>query len=332
LQAILGLPHTKLASTLTESALLSGTPKRDKDQASTGGLLREIGDFGYLILKDFTGVLAMQDKIRMTTVAALREIYDQSWARPLGIDGGRVLFWKGKIAILAGCTDVIDSHHTLMTAMGSRFLMYRIPTIDAYAQAAKAYDMNARESEMRQKLRQAVSGFLKGRDFSTVRPMTSEGIRERLIQLSILAVVARSPIERDRHTREITLIPDPEAPARVTKALGKLYAALRAVGVPSTRAWALVRKIAFDSMPKLRYALIKALAEKSAQRASELAIGIHHPTQTTKRALEDLVGLKLVEREKIPGVRADLWSLTDETSIRLRQLPETIENEDSDEP
>ena len=81
-------------------------------------------------------------------------------------------------------------------------------------------------------------------------------------------------------------------------------------------------------MPKLRYALIKTLAEKSAQRASELAIAIHHPTQTTKRALEDLVGLKLVEREKIPGIRGDLWSLTGETTIRLRQLPEIIENED----
>jgi hypothetical protein len=51
---------------------------------------------------------------------------------------------------------------------------------------------------------------------------------------------------------EITLIPDPEAPARVTKALGKLYAALRAIGVSGERAWSLVRKIAFDSMPKLR--------------------------------------------------------------------------------
>ena len=162
LQAMLGLPHTKLASTLTESALLSGTPKRDKDKSSTGGLLREIGDFGYLILKDFTSVLAMQDKIRMTTVAALREIYDQSWARPLGIDGGRVLSWKGKVAILAGCTDVIDSHHILMTAMGSRFLMYRLPLIDAYAQASKAYDMTAREGEMRHKLRQAVSRILPG--------------------------------------------------------------------------------------------------------------------------------------------------------------------------
>lgn len=331
LQAMLSLPHTRLASTLTESALLSGTPKREKDKSSTGGLLREIGDFGYLILKDFTSVLAMQDKIRMTTVAALREIYDQSWARPLGIDGGRVLSWSGKVAIMAGCTDVIDSHHTLMTAMGSRFLMYRIPLIDAYAQAAKAYDMNARELEMRQQLKRVITGFLKGRDFSAVRPTTSEAIRERLIQLSILAVVARSPIERDRHTREITLIPDPEAPARVTKALGKLHAALGAIGVSKTRAWTLVRKIAFDSMPKLRYAIIMALAKNSSQPASKIAVAIHHPTQTTKRALEDLVGLKLVEREKIQGIRADLWSLTDETSIRLQQLPEIVENEDSDE-
>jgi DNA-binding transcriptional regulator GbsR (MarR family) len=67
------------------------------------------------------------------------------------------------------------------------------------------------------------------------------------------------------------------------------------------------------------------------QSASDLAITIHHPTQTTKRALEDLAGLKLVEREKIKGVRGDHWSLTDETRIRLQQLPENIENDDIDE-
>jgi hypothetical protein len=47
--------------------------------------------------------------------------------------------------------------------------------------------------------------------------------------------------------------------------------------------------------------------------------------------LEDLAGLKLVEREKITGVRGDRWSLTDETRIRLQQLPENIENDDVDE-
>ena len=151
---------------------------------------------------------------------------------------------------------------------------------------------------MRHKLRQVVSRFFGDATSRTFAPRPAEGIRERLIQLSILAVVARSPIERDRHTREITLIPDPEAPARVTKALGKLYAALCAIGVSAPRAWVLVRKIAFDSMPKLRYALIKAL-ERECATGKRLAIAIHHPTQTTKRAFEDLVGLKLVEREKI---------------------------------
>jgi DNA-binding MarR family transcriptional regulator len=84
-------------------------------------------------------------------------------------------------------------------------------------------------------------------------------------------------------------------------------------------------------MPKLRYALIKALNEKGLQTASALAIAIHHPTQTTKRALEDLAGLKLIEREKIAGLRGDHWSLTEETRIRLQQLPENIENDDVNE-
>jgi hypothetical protein len=327
LLAMLGLPRTKLASTLTESALLSGSPKRDKDKQSTGGLLRELGTFGYLILKDFTSVLAMQDKIRMSTVAALREIYDGRWDRPLGVDGGRVLPWSGKVALLAGCTDVIDSHHVLMTAMGSRFLMYRLPLVDAHAQASMAYDMNAREDEMRGALRRVVRGFFHGRAFKDVRPTQTESMRERIIQLSMLAVVARSPIERDRHSREITLIPDPEAPARVTKALGKLYAGLCAIGVSAERAWTLIRKTAVDSMPKLRYVLLKKLSEESEQTSWDLAIKIHHPTSTTKRALEDLNALKLVERKKVDGKKGDRWSLTEETAIRLGQLPETIEND-----
>jgi hypothetical protein len=327
LLALTGLPRTFLVSTLTEGSLLSGTPTKDKAKGTKGGLLRELGAFGYLICKDFTSVLSMQEKVRMPVLSALREIYDGKWDRPLGIDGGRVLSWQGKVAMLAGCTDTIDSHYVVMASMGQRFFLFRLPPIDAHAQAGRAFDANAQELEMRQELRSVVTRFLAGRSFADVRPTASPAMREHLIRLAMLTVVARSPIERDRHTRDITLIPDPEAPARATKVIGKLWAALRAIGVPDQRAWELVRKLGFDSMPKLRQQLLRTLAVAPMPKSTpELAIALAHPTQTTRRALEDLAGHKLVQREK--GKKADLWTLTDETRITLEHVPKTIPEQD----
>src|SRR5262249_52962698 len=108
LNALARLPDVHAAATLTEGALLSGTPKRDTPAGATGGLLRVIGTFGILICKDFTSVLAMNRDGRAALLAALREIYDGAWTRHIGTDGGRTLSWSGRLALIAGCTAVID--------------------------------------------------------------------------------------------------------------------------------------------------------------------------------------------------------------------------------
>jgi hypothetical protein len=328
LLALTGLPQTYMVSTLTEGSLLSGTPMRDKAKGAKGGLLREIGEFGYLICKDFTSVLSIQDKVRAPILAALREIFDGKWDRSIGTDGGRMISWKGKVAFIGGCTDAIDSHYVLMAAMGQRFFLFRLPTIDAHAQALKAFDGNAKETAMRDELRNTVKRFFQGRHFDHVDPTAvSPAMREHLIQLAMLTVMARSPIERDPRKRDITLIPDPEAPARATKVIGKIWAGLRAIGVSEQRAWHLVRKLGFDSMPKLRHAVLELLAlTDEPQKTQTLAMKIAHPTQTTRRALEDLNGHKVVQRQK--GKGADLWSLTDSIKASFEKIPKTLPERD----
>ena len=73
--------------------------------------------------------------------------------------------------------------------------------------------------------------------------------------------MARSPIERDRYSREIELVPDPEAPARFALILASLLEGLYAIGVEREHAWKLVTKVAFDSMPAQRRQVIRLLAE-----------------------------------------------------------------------
>src|SRR5262249_46255039 len=53
------LPEVALSATITEAGLLSGTPKKQYNKGAKGGLLREIGAFGILVLKDFGSILSM---------------------------------------------------------------------------------------------------------------------------------------------------------------------------------------------------------------------------------------------------------------------------------
>src|SRR5262245_15298616 len=73
------LPEVVPAATITEAGLLSGIPKKQYDKGARGGLLREIGPFGILMLKDFGSILSMSRDQSGAVLAALREIYDGRW-------------------------------------------------------------------------------------------------------------------------------------------------------------------------------------------------------------------------------------------------------------
>ena len=97
LRSIRGLPHVFSAATVTEPALLSGTSKRERGKDASGGLLRQIGAFGILALKDFTSILSMHRDARGQVLAAFREVYDGHWTRHVGADGGRELDRKSVV-------------------------------------------------------------------------------------------------------------------------------------------------------------------------------------------------------------------------------------------
>jgi hypothetical protein len=55
-----GLEEVTAASDLTKQSLLSGVPKKERESGARGGLLKEIGVFGIVTLKDFGTVLSMR--------------------------------------------------------------------------------------------------------------------------------------------------------------------------------------------------------------------------------------------------------------------------------
>jgi energy-coupling factor transporter ATP-binding protein EcfA2 len=328
LQATGGLPDVHPTATLTEAALLSGTPKRETDDRSTGGLLRLIDKFGIIICKDFGSVLSMHRDARAQVLAALREVYDGSWTRHVGTDGGKTLSWTGRVGLIAGVTPTVDRHHGVMASMGERFAFLRMPEVDASEQARRALAHAGHEHEMRTELSTVVRRFFD-------RPQTVPGPLEpkwtdKLISLSTLVVRCRSSVERDGYTREIELVPESEAPTRLVIVLARLFAGLESIGIPNEQAWPVVVQVGLDSIPALRRRVMEVLVDGEETVTSKVAERTDYPLRTTERSLEDLTAHGIAARHANGQGKATSWTMTDWARERylaaLTTSPETSQS------
>jgi hypothetical protein len=309
------LSDVYIRSAITESGLLSGTPAKEKASDARGRLLREIGAFGYLVLKDFTSILSMNRDARGAVLAALREIYDGRWTRNLGVDGGRTLAWEGKLALLAACTATIDTHHAVIGTMGERFVSYRLPQLNAeqeQEQARRALATTGQEAIMRAELANAVAALFTALELPQAPPCLSEAEQTRLISLATLAARCRSPVEREGNSHEIQLIPPGEAPSCLARILVQLFTGMMAVGLSRDQAWHTLVKVALDCMTALRRSVVERLLHaEDTLETTILATQVGYPTQTTRRCLEDLAAHHVVVRHPSGRGKADHWALSD---------------------
>lgn len=324
LAAVSALGDTHPAATLTEAALLSGTPKREKAADAKGGLLRSIGDHGIIVCKDFGSVLSMNRDARAAVLAALREVYDGAWTRHVGTDGGRTLSWAGRVGLVGGCTPTIDRHHAVMGAMGERFTLYRLPEVDPDVQAREALRHAGRERTMRTELADAARAALE--PLREPRARTKEET-DHLIATATLVVRGRSAVERDGYTREVELVPAPEAPTRLVIVLARLLDGLDAIGCGREEAFQLVTKCALDSIPALRLAVLTTIHAEDDLDTNAVAEAVRHPSSTTRRALEDLVAHGLLHRQRGGAQKeAHRWSLSEFARERMDRFPEKSSN------
>lgn len=323
LVALSHLPDVRFASTLTgDQALLSGTPKARKEAAGgKGGLLRELGDNGILVLKDWTSILELRPDRMASVTAAFREIYDGSWTRLIGEDGGRALEWKGRIGIVTGCTYAIDRHQRAMSSLGERFVYYRFLVDDEEAAIRKANENTGFEAEMREELAGSVLHL-----FSNMRETSPEEIglteqeEQRLLDIARVSVRLRTGVDRDPYHRDIVQVSPPESPMRFNKILIRITKALKWLQAPDPVD--IVSRIGTDSIPqdKLRaYAYLEEQHTSPTTRAVASALGL--PTTTTRRILEELAAQRYVIRvQPEEGERnQDRWTPQSEFSAMYRR-------------
>jgi hypothetical protein len=313
LQHIVNLGYIHNISTLTEAALLSGTKAAEVACDARGGILKEIGSFGIIVMKDFTSILSMHREKLQKVLAALREIYDGRWVRRVGTDGGKKLDWAGKVGLIGACTTAIDTHHSVLSTMGQRFMYYRMPKgtdADDEAQSHRAIENNEDDAEQLKMLTAIVASFT-SKFKQDVAPALSKADRDTLTLLAMIATRGRSPVERDPVTREVMITPQAELPARLARMLGLFASSLRAIGVREREVWRLLVKVALDSIPSPRREVLVHLAgSPGGCTVKDLAYRVRCSTSSVRRALEDLTLHGLTVRIVNQGDKEEIWTLS----------------------
>lgn len=299
LNSLLAVPGmVEAADIATEAAFLSGSPRKDRAEDATGGLLRQVGDAGGLILNDFTSVISKpQDKVS-TIMGVFREAFGGRWTRHIGGEGGRAISWTGKLALFAGCTGAIDSQHRLSAELGERWIYWRFIEKDSYFAEAMMALSNGRNG-WRDDIREMVKDFLDevGLSFRSMIPRRDMTNSERLhiYELASVASRCRSAVSRDNHSKEILGAREGELEIRLSAVLAQLMIGMDHIGVPSAMYWKLLNKIAMDSMPRTRKLIVESVAAEPLS-VEELQGVLRCSLSVVKRIVEDLEVHEVVRR------------------------------------
>jgi hypothetical protein len=291
-QSLMGSGAHVTSTIASEGALLSATPQRSRKKKATGGLLRKIGDHGVLVIKDVTSILSADRNVRPMVLAAIREIYDGRWERNVGSDGGQTLTWIGRIVIIGAVTTAWDSAHSVVSAMGDRFVLIRIDSNLGRQQSGRmAINNTSQEIQMRKELSDAMGGLVLHATTDNI-PITPDEI-ELLLKAADIVTLARTAVERD-YQGEVTNSHAPEMPTRFAKQLTQMIRGAVAIGMTRKAAVALALRCARDSIPPLRLAILLDIANHSYASVGDVRKRINKPWRTVKREIDGLHMLGLL--------------------------------------
>lgn len=310
ISSVINLPLVYFLSDLTVHTLASGMPaKKDRDPSLLTRLPNNI-----LVMKDFTTVLSMRHEEKQQILSQLREIYDGRFSKEFGT--GKRVDWEGRLTLLAGVTPIVDTHSSVFQVMGERFVMYRVPQAAKIDVAKKALSNYGGEKQMRQEMAEAMSKYffsLKIPEVSTIQ--LPEEIINALASLASFVVTARSGVVRDQYRRDLTYIPETEAPSRLAKQLGTLIKALCVLDKRSVVNWDdyyLTLRVALDIIPANRSKHLGALCgELLAVTTAKVGEKTSYSKSGSEIILEDLTALGLVTGKAEGHGIANEWMLSE---------------------
>jgi hypothetical protein len=296
------LPDVHLIDEVTPQTFISGKiDPKGRERKMPAGLLHRIGDQGIVIAADFSTVLTSDPRNRAKVFSQLRRIYDGHFRREFGSDenlGERD--WKGRLTFLAGVTPEVDRHHKVFSALGDRFLRTRWPRAGGSAAALRAMKQDRSvATQLKTALHALMAPILTRKELRA--PSFPHRLLERVASLGEFVALARAYVPRDR-SDEIVGEAHAESNTRLSQELaqvGRGWAALMSENEVTEKHFALIRRVAFDSIPPLRRDILQCLMRGGKPHSLPL------PLSTVARGLRDLEHVGLVSAKRTQAASFD---------------------------
>lgn len=289
---------------MTNNALLSGMKRHDQ---SASLLHRAPQHGGFLVFSDFTTMLAKRKEDLSAILAQLRVVFDGKATRATGGLESEIT-WQGKLGLLAGSTTALYAKTEEYAEVGQRMVIYHMPQPDDYEvgnfkfENAKT-DRKALRLELQDMIRDYVENLPVPLLFEQLPEFDPE-TKADILDIGHLAVSARSPITRNQYSREreIEDIGDKEGIGRIQGQLMTLAYGLMLQnpdGKLNDVDRKILYKIGLDCISTKKRLVLQALTEFGyGGDIDQVALAIHHPKNVTEQAVEDLVGLKMIEKQR----------------------------------
>lgn len=282
---------------VTAAGLLSWSKAK---QPKPVGALQRIGARGLMTFGDLSNLLATSDRGgRDQVFGMLRRMYDGHVTRDLG-NAEHPLEWKGRVTVVAAVTGVIDNYSAHTDALGPRWVNYRIPERDTRAKRRAArLARRGSLSEHRQRARQLAADIVESARRRISGTNVSEAMYDAIEDAALVTCWGRAAVPRFGYgKREIDGPATIEEPPRLIKQLHGMARGLLALGLDEETATALVRKVALDSMPAVRFAVLDALAKGGQALTAEVGRLAGLERGVARRTLEELEVVGIVRSER----------------------------------
>jgi hypothetical protein len=282
----------------TPNSLVSGWRGRKEDPSQ----LRKI-DGKVVIIPDFAPVLTLHPEKRNELLGMLRDAYDGRFRLNKGNLEDEII--SSRFSFLTAVTTEIDSMGDAVSDLGERYIRIRLRGESRTDKALQSAKNMGSLKQMRAELISSVKTFLESLDLPNSEPQIPIGQKQRVAHLADQVSWARSPVHRDRYSREIDHVNQPEEGGRLTHQLLTLLYALvpvRGREICNEIDYQLIKRVAEDSIPPNRLKVFRSLKKRNGcVTPKDVVSDSALPEGISRRTLEDLEALEILKSEKSTG-------------------------------
>jgi hypothetical protein len=267
------------------------------------GILTRIGEQALVTFGDLSSLLANSDRGgRDQVFGLLRRAYDghvtRDIAPPGKTDSDERLSWSGRLTVVACVTGAIDRYAAHADQLGPRWMQVRIAERATHekrraAKLARCGDLAAH----RKSAREAVAELLA--QLPENLPKLPDDIADEIEDAALVTAWGRGAVPRNGYgRREIEGMPIVEEPMRLVQQLDALARGVLALGLPGEAVSAITRRVALDSMPEARRAVLQVLSTGEVLNTSACARQANLHRHVARMALEDLAAIGVVANDR----------------------------------